>query len=601
MRFWSISTTVRNPERIRSFLKVLKSIEGEKWTKETQKRFQVLLIKNKVYGFGEPQFHNSLPEKYNTLLEKDEITYEEAEEILDFKNYTGGGDMRGRQSFNPIRKMGLAYIDENDKIKITDFGNYFLRDDYDLGEVFFKSFLKWQYPNPDANKYKADKYNIKPFIATLHLIHQVNEICKKKNLKVKGVSKIEFALFFVTLSNYKEISKRTKKIINFRIKYEKLKNQEEKNKFVESYFLSRFSEYESLENAFEYTDNIIRYFRLTRYIYIRGNGWYIDLEPRRIVEIVSLLEADNASALKFDSKTKYVKYLGDISLPVLPWETEEKLKEVINLLNNEIKDKITELHNKQIKTPSIPEIDTSSRDIDYLKSKAELLRNYRRKLFEIETHYLSQSIDKIEEYIKGLQEIFKVSKNRPVELERIVTHSLNALNDALEIKPNYPTGDDNEPTFTAPANKPDIECYYDSFNAICEVTLLTNKSQWFNEGQPVMRHVRDFEEKNNQKETYCLFIAPRLHRDTINTFWIATKYEYEGIPQKIVPMTISQFAELLKILKELKEKGYFLTHQKIKELYDSIIEQTKYVKSSDEWIERIPEIINEWKKRLIAA
>ncbi len=114
MRFWSISTTVRNPERIRSFLRVLKEIEGEKWTKETQKRYQVLLIKNKVYGFGEAQFHNSLPEKYNTWLER-EITYEEAEEILDFKNYTGGGDMRGRQSFNPIRKMGLAYIKKKKK------------------------------------------------------------------------------------------------------------------------------------------------------------------------------------------------------------------------------------------------------------------------------------------------------------------------------------------------------------------------------------------------------------------------------------------------------------------------------------------------------
>ena len=40
---------------------------------------------------------------------------------------------------------------------------------------------------------------------------------------------------------------------------------------------------------------------------------------------------------------------------------------------------------------------------------------------------------------------------------------------------------------------------------------------------------------------------------------------------------------------------------KIKELYDSIIEQTKHVKSSDEWISKIPEIINEWKKTLLAA
>lgn len=42
-----------------------------------------------------------------------------------------------------------------------------------------------------------------------------------------------------------------------------------------------------------------------------------------------------------------------------------------------------------------------------------------------------------------------------------------------------------------------------------------------------MRHIRDFEDNNPNKETYCLFIAPKLHRDTINTFWISVKYEYE--------------------------------------------------------------------------
>ncbi|MHB9294838.1 hypothetical protein PilKf_00569 [Pillotina sp. SPG140] len=31
MRLWSISTTVRSPERIRSFLKVLKQLEGKIW------------------------------------------------------------------------------------------------------------------------------------------------------------------------------------------------------------------------------------------------------------------------------------------------------------------------------------------------------------------------------------------------------------------------------------------------------------------------------------------------------------------------------------------------------------------------------------------
>lgn len=601
MRLWSVSTTIRNPERIRSFLQVLRLMEGETWTNENQKKFQVLLIQHKIYGFGESQFHNTLTNEQNSWLDSDSISYEQAENILDSKNYVGGGDMRGRQSLNPLEKMGLVYLDEDNKITITSFGNYFLQEDYDLGEVFFRSFIKWQYPNPDANKYKSsDGYDIKPFVATLHLISKVNKICEEKGMTIKGVSRIEFALFFVSLSNYLNINETAKKIVEFREKFERIRNKERQIKFTENYFQTNFSDYESWHNAKEYTDNLIRYFRLTRYIYIRGNGWYIDIEPRRSVEINSLLEFDNASALEFDSKKEYIQYIGNAELPVLPWETEPTLKDVIKNLEEEIEIKYQEILELGLSLPSLPNRISQNSDINLLKSHITMLREYRRSLFERETHYYSQSIENIDSYIRTLNEIFQISSGRPVELERNITLGLNALNDAIDIKPNYPVGDDNEPTFTAPANKPDIECFYESFNAICEVTLLINRSQWYNEGQPVMRHIRDFENLNSDKETYCLFIAPRLHRDTVNTFWVSVKYEYEGKKQKIVPISISQFIQLLEILKENKEKGIFLSHQKLKELYDSIIEITNDINNSEEWIRSIPELIDSWKSSIAA-
>ena len=63
------------------------------------------------------------------------------------------------------------------------------------------------------------------------------------------------------------------------------------------------------KNANEYTDNVIRYFRLTRFFYLRGNDYYIDLEPRRKIEIDSILETDNASAKRFASKAEYSTWL----------------------------------------------------------------------------------------------------------------------------------------------------------------------------------------------------------------------------------------------------------------------------------------------------
>ncbi len=174
------------------------------------------------------------------------------------------------------------------------------------------------------------------------------------------------------------------------------------------------------------------------------------------------------------------------------------------------------------------------------------------------------------------------------------------MNDALSIQPNYPVGDDNEPTFTAPAGKPDIECYYEGFNSICEVTMLAGRDQWYNEGQPVMRHLRDFETKNNGKKAYCLFVAPKLHRDTMSTFWYSVKYEYEGAQQNIIPLTIGNFIQLLKILLEMKRNNRALKHSDLERLYENVLSKTKEVNNVVEWVGLIPSVIGSWQETLRA-
>lgn len=601
MKPWSITTTVRNPERIRSFLSILKKMEGQTWDRPNQKKFQVLLIQYKVYGAGEPQFYSGLTNAQVKLMDShNPIEFTEAEDILDSKEYVGGGDMRGRQSFNPLEKMGLAYLDDDNRIRISGFGNYFLQEEYDLGEVFFRSFLKWQLPNPDTNDYKAEHgYNIKPFIATLHLINEVNRICINKGTKEKGISRIEFMLFGLTLYNYEHIQVQAQNLYKFRIKYEKLKSDKERGLFVDTFVGTELSHIDGVNNLQDYADNAIRYFRLTRYIYLRGNGWYIDIEPRRSVEINSILKTDSASAIKFANETEYRTYLCDIALPVLPWENEKALKDIAKSISANISVYQNFLKKNQILFPAIFFKDLKKLTYDELKQYIQELRDYRRKLQQVEIHYNSQQIDEIERYANELKNIFKSNEKKPVELERLCTLSLNALNDAISIKPNYPVGDDNEPTFTAPANKPDIECFYQTFNAICEVTMLTNRQQWYAEGQPVMRHLRDFEELNN-KVTYCLFIAPDLHRDTVNTYWTSVKYEYEGAKQRIIPITINQFLILLDTLIVRKKKGGQIFHQELKVLFDKIVDITTNVANSDKWIATIPQTINDWQKQIIS-
>ncbi|OGB73667.1 hypothetical protein A3K24_02400 [candidate division Kazan bacterium RIFCSPHIGHO2_01_FULL_44_14] len=603
---WSLSTTVRNPDRVLPFLRVLKEMEGENFDEAGQVKFQTLLIQNRLY---QPTgLSVQLASYYGTA--EDTMSFAKAREIFNHmvsrsKELRNDLGLRGRTSVAPLTKMGLATAKKTTgAIVITDLGNAFLKGKVDIGDVYFRFFIKWQIPNPVSNDYAGDgTYNIKPFIGTLHLINQVNLKEIKRGKNPKGLSNEEFALFSPTLVHSKDIESYSNQILQLRDAMDG-KTKADQKQILKSYkreFAIRFldsgdnSEIEKLlNNLKDYGDNAIRYFRLTRYIYIRGNGFYVDLEPRRSVEINNLLTYDNAEAIEFASKDEYFEYLSDISKPQLPWETKDKFIEIIKKLTEEIAE-----YEKKLNSSAQHRLDYQKLSKDALKDYANLLRSYRRDLQEQEVHQVAQDAGSVKEYIEALENIFS-QEDRPIALEKYASLGLNALNDALSIKPNYPVGDDNEPTFTAPANVPDIECYYESSNAICEVTMLTGRDQWYNEGQPVMRHLRDFEDANHTKTTYCIFLAPRLHRDTVNTFWMAVKYEYEGKPQKIVPLSITQFADLLKVLPEIKKKGVFLTHQKLFELYEKIVTSSSNFENPADWLQEIPNIINFWKSEVTA-
>jgi len=604
---WSISTTVRNPERLRGFLRVLKVLEGKPFNSERQIKYQILLIQNKLY---KPTNLTKEQEAYFDNIEK-EMPYSIAEEIFNAQKYEDPA-MRGRNSVAPLNKMGLCVAKNSaNSVEITSLGEYFLSDDYDLGKLFFIHFLKWQLPNPDSKTFTAkDGFAIKPFTGTLHLVNEVNKKWKALGKNPVGISKEEFSLFVPTLIDYRNIVRQAEKVVDFRNQVVKRESDKEKRVFKDKYkknFAAKFLGTSNktainslLNNLRDYGDNTVRYFRLTRYIYIRGGGFYIDLESRRHIELKKLLETDDASPLDFETVEEYRSYIADLTKPILPWETKAELKKIAIRLENETREYAKDLSSKNVSFLEFKYEHIKTLKTETLKQYVEALRIYRRKLQEFEIHHESQSLEKIREYIDLLKNIHQTEFKKSVELERLATLVLNALNDALKIKPNYPVGDDNEPTFTAPANKSDIECFYEKFNSVCEVTMLTNRSQWYNEGQPVMRHVRDFENTYSDKTAYCLFIAPRLHQDTIETFWMAIKYGYKGTNQKIVPLSIAQFIKLLEVLLEIKKQGKRFKHSELLKLYDEIVKLTNNVEHSEEWLKRIPDTLEEWQTSLLS-
>lgn len=601
LKAWSITTTVRNPERLRDFLVALKPLENKTWDNANQENYQKLLIKNRLYGFGNTQFYNGLTTTIVNLINDtdSEIDDDTIDEIIRLKNYTDFA-MRGRQSINPLTKFGFVIIDGG-LVRITELGKKLIASEKDTGDVFLKSFIKWQIPNPANNDF-ADNgdYDVVPFVATLKLISEVNRIEAERGNNPVGISKREFSFFAPSLVKYAEIKSYAKKIVELR-DLQSGKTKQERKEIRDNYrkqfainFLGTNKQTEInklLKNLQDYGDNAIRYFRLTKFIRIRGNGFYIDLEPNRHTEIEALFESEFYKPKHFADKDEYVAYMANDNLPVLPWQTKDKLSEIAN----DVYGDVIELQNKLgLTTDSKKDIAPMSEND--LTAYISDLRGIRKDLQEKDNHVKSQPVSSISQYIEQLENIFNL-ENRALMLEYLSTMGLHALNDAKEIKPNYPVGDDNEPTSTAPGGMADIECFYDSFNMICEVTMLNGRDQWFNEGQPVMRHLRDFE--NSHNNAYCIFIAPNIHTDSAETFHIANTVGYKGSKQKIAPLTIKQFVELLKTLKQMREANKHFTHNNLKSLVNDIAESANSINNSDDWVANTENIVNSWSASLV--
>jgi len=591
---WSISTTVRNPERLRDFLKVLKQLEGSDFKSENQIQYQVLLIKERLYR------PTKIPSNYRSLIDDftKEIPLDIAGKIFDFQHYEDP-PMRGRQSANPLNKLGFSIAkDTAGPIKITSLGNLFLSPESDVGYIFFKSLLKLQFPNPWSDDFTDKKgFNIRPFIAVLHLIN-----------KIKKLSREEFAIFCPTLIHFKDIDKYSKYVLKLRT----LKSKSEKDRFIKK-FLKEFYGTKSLtriqvDNLFDYGDNAMRYFRLTRHFRVTKQPlgrWVIELEPARMKEIEQLLALYDGSAIKFKSVNEYIDYLSDIDKPELPWELDyEKSKDValslidivrkdFDGLTDVLKAKVAEAFESTVNT------DLNTLDSKGIVSFVNKLRNLRSEIIEIKRgNVLRKNINQLKDILSVFKDKKRFRELEPVEFEHMISQCLKIINDEVEIKPNCILDDEGNPIGFAPGNKADIEGYYESFNSIFEATLDVSRHQVYRESVPVMRHLRDFEGENTGKPAFCVFVAPRVHNDTVNYFWYSVKYGFEGRKQSIVALDLAHFMDILEFFINAIEQRKNFTHRNLKTLFELIASNATGKESSTSWFADVSKIIKDWQQSI---
>ena len=594
---WSISTTIREANRLKGFVKCALAIDGEEWNRETAMKFQSLLIMNREFLNGDDAATYSKLSQQQIEILKDktrDMTYEEARGIFDAKDYQDP-PMRGRNSMAPLHKLGLVLhkvIRGKRYVFVSETGKKLVSGEMSLERVLLEAMLKMQLSNP-LDGFAG--WNTKPFINLLRLIKKVNQIATASGMKAKGISRIELGIFWLSMKNYRDVDVIATRIINFRKRYESL-SDDDKKAYVKSVIESYLSDFNNpLKNVEEYSDNVIRYIRPTQLIHKRGKyeHVYIDIEPRRMIEVDSILANDDGSCKRFANEEAWDTYLGTPGSYILPYETISKLQNILKNINVEIAALETNL-GLTITSCPLPS------DKAALESLIEERRAYRLDLQNLKLKEVYRSdINKIDETIQVLSDIKNFNRRQvkgrfSVEFESQANKAMSILDDAIQIKPNAVIGDDGEFIFTAGGDQPDLECFYEDFCGIVEVTTLRSRDQWVAEGQPVMRHLRNFE-NHHDKPAYCLFIAPDVHRDTLNTFYNAVKYEFENKKQRIVPMNIPQFQRLLVIAKKMAARGKHVDHHRLQKFYDECLTGFR---SSTEWVDHISNVIGNWEREL---
>ncbi len=169
------------------------------------------------------------------------------------------------------------------------------------------------------------------------------------------------------------------------------------------------------------------------------------------------------------------------------------------------------------------------------------------------------------------------------------------LNDG-KINGNFKIDSEGMPSNTALGNMPDIECNYENFDIVVEVTMSSGKRQYEIEGEPVARHLGELkttEGRPKEREAYCVFIASTINEATLAHFFSLhyTKVKYYGGRSKIIPIRLKDFIGMLLCARKNQSK---LNSKKLKSYLENLSKKALEAEDEEEWFSYIQETTSNW-------
>ena len=278
------TTTIRNPERLKDFLSVLKEYNGQVLDNKLAKKIAGEIIKRGLYK----------PKKLSVkvkqkLEEKKVLNNQEVSKILknNPQQHKEAGFDRGWPSrfdtwFKFAKELGFVFYKNGEKVrfsqaglKLADTKQYHFEQ-----SVFLNAFVKYQSNNPFR---RVLNENV-PLILLLQTIKKLNADKTSNN---SGISKLELPLLIYWKDNdatklYLRI-KKLRKEQGFSPSWETI-FEICKMEIMSGQYIKR--DHKSI--MVDYPDEFIRKMRLTGLISLRGNGRFIDINKneKRKVEYV---------------------------------------------------------------------------------------------------------------------------------------------------------------------------------------------------------------------------------------------------------------------------------------------------------------------------
>lgn len=480
----------------------------------------------------------------------------------------------------------LGFVDLKPRIALTDAGQKLVSGKR-TEEVILRQLLKFQLPSPyHTSPDNSTVFWVKPYLEILRLVNTLEKVTFD-----------EIMAFGMQLTDYRKFDDIVSKIRAFR--KGKVENQGQYKRFFRGVIDGEIrviygqeilsgrtqtresddrSEAKFIEtkrqNLRDYTDACFRYLRSTGLVAISHRGRSLSIMPDKQQEVDYILKTVKRDPVFVNDEAAYKEYLFNGMTPQLLTDDSGHLIDYI------------------MKASAHTRTELTCMSVDELKDLREVIIEENRKSIVSAQIKELKSYSLYSEVVDTYNEILADSLyDVPLMLEWNTWRAMTMINGG-NITGNFKIDDAGQPMSTAQGNMPDIVCDYGDFDVTVEVTMQSGQRQYDTECEPVARHLGKHK-KEVGKETFCLFIAPRINPSSIAHFFMLSKVNvaHYGGKATIVPLELDTF---MKMIDNSYNAKFVPTPQHMRDIFNFAKKSAETAQDENQWYSGIQKFAQAW-------